>query len=383
MFCSLQQVVAQTTLTGKVIDAETGGSISAATVLYATAAGEVRTLTNVDGEFLFREADLPGNLTISHISYSAAQTEVDAIGREVLIKLSPAQVLLEEVSVKARRDGRRYVEQAYAKIDKAKIVEFQKAFYRQITTTNDTINEIYEVFGDLQYEANGVVKYRFTNARSGRAPRGFGLNNMFYLAARSTGISNSSNDLLIMGINTLDDYNFYVEDEIRKDDAVLLRIAYEPKEKVGFSGYLYVDTVKAHIINKVAFMPFNNGLRIPGNMVLNSSLFRAETVYGWLSDDLFEVSHFESRLTMEYSINANHMTTAVISTLINYDRLDDKSAKRLKALKLERDDFKEVRKIKYNPAFWRDNPVIKRTPLEEEIIKSFEDNKLMGNYFDK
>lgn len=49
---------------------------------------------------------------------------------------------------------------------------------------------------------------------------------------------------------------------------------------------------------------------------------------------------------------------------------------------LKKDDIllKEIGKMKYEPEFWRDNPVIKRTPIEDEIINWFENKDIFGNF---
>ncbi len=41
-------------------------------------------------------------------------------------------------------------------------------------------------------------------------------------------------------------------------------------------------------------------------------------------------------------------------------------------------DLADIRRKPYDPAFWRDNPVVTRTPLEEEVIRSFEQEKAFG-----
>lgn len=46
-------------------------------------------------------------------------------------------------------------------------------------------------------------------------------------------------------------------------------------------------------------------------------------------------------------------------------------------------DLDAIKTATYDPAFWRDNPVVKRTPLEEEVIRSFEQEKAFGTLLDK
>ena len=46
-------------------------------------------------------------------------------------------------------------------------------------------------------------------------------------------------------------------------------------------------------------------------------------------------------------------------------------------------DLDAIKQKPYDAAFWHDNPVVKRTPLEEETIKSFEQEKAFGTMLKK
>ena len=41
-------------------------------------------------------------------------------------------------------------------------------------------------------------------------------------------------------------------------------------------------------------------------------------------------------------------------------------------------DLAAIRQTTYDPAFWQNNPVVKRTPLEEQVMKSFEQKGAFG-----
>jgi len=40
----------------------------------------------------------------------------------------------------------------------------------------------------------------------------------------------------------------------------------------------------------------------------------------------------------------------------------------------------KIAQSKYDAAFWSNNPIIKRTPLENKAIKIFEKKNLLGTY---
>lgn len=47
------------------------------------------------------------------------------------------------------------------------------------------------------------------------------------------------------------------------------------------------------------------------------------------------------------------------------------------------DDNKVLDEVQYDPVFWRNNELIKRTALENTLIKDFENKQLIGTYFQK
>ena len=373
----------QHVLSGQVIDHVTNTAINAATIIFISDEEEVHTLTNAQGEFILKTQAEVGRIHISHIGYETIRLDIFKPNDLLIYSLTPVTVLLEEVQISAKIDGRKFVEKAFEKIIQSQVREFGKAFYRQITHTNDTINEIFEVFGDLQFSPDGVEKYKFTNARFGQLPGYFSMTNMFYINARLTGIEKTSQDLLILGSKQLGLYDFIVEEVFEKDQDIIYKISYTPKDnQAGFSGTLYIDSLHSHIIKKTSKSSFENALDLPKSFDIHSSMLQIDTDYHWSDENTYRISHSEGKLTIVGKNQDRPMDVHITSKLINYDKLDSKAANRLKALKLNRDDFKEIRKLKYNADFWRDNPVIKRTPLEEEIIKYFDDKNLMGNYFE-
>jgi hypothetical protein len=46
-------------------------------------------------------------------------------------------------------------------------------------------------------------------------------------------------------------------------------------------------------------------------------------------------------------------------------------------------DLEAIKKTKYDPAFWANNPVVKRTPLEDEVARSFEQKGAFGTMVKK
>jgi hypothetical protein len=52
-----------------------------------------------------------------------------------------------------------------------------------------------------------------------------------------------------------------------------------------------------------------------------------------------------------------------------------------KQFRRNKNDWQKLDEIGYNEKFWEDNPIVKRTPAEEEVIASFEKDKAFGSIF--
>ncbi len=95
------EALAQATLTGKVLDAETAEALVGATVL--ATGGANGTITDSEGRFvLSHEGQYPLVLTVRFLGYETAELELVS-GRELEVHLHPSSESLEEVTVTARR----------------------------------------------------------------------------------------------------------------------------------------------------------------------------------------------------------------------------------------------------------------------------------------
>jgi len=68
--------------------------------------------------------------------------------------------------------------------------------------------------------------------------------------------------------------------------------------------------------------------------------------------------------------------------LTMYEYYQPKKFKRLGGrLQFNKSDIDRIDRVVYNKKFWRDNPIVKRTPIEEEVIASFEAERQFGSIF--
>ena len=120
-----QQVV----ISGSVIDEKTGAELGQVSV----SAGRVSVVTNEDGVFSLKLAEMPGSIMVSHLGYKSRQVKLTEGAMERLkIKLQPTSILLREIVV-MNEDPRELVDIAISKIPEnySKAPELLKGFYRE------------------------------------------------------------------------------------------------------------------------------------------------------------------------------------------------------------------------------------------------------------
>ena len=123
-------VLAQhTTVGGTVIDEKTGRPLSQVSV----SVGRISVVTNEDGAFTLKLAQMPRSLTVSHLGYKTKKVTLEAGKTESMkIRLQPTVIQLREVVVRTG-NPRELVDIAMKKIpdNYSRQPELLKAFYRE------------------------------------------------------------------------------------------------------------------------------------------------------------------------------------------------------------------------------------------------------------
>ena len=113
-------VSAQTTLTGKVIDASTGETLIGATISYADGKG---TATDMDGNYYLKIKKEKINIKVSYVGYKAIDKEIIIKGRTQSIDFKLSTILLNEIQVVADIARDRETPVAFSTIPTKKINE--------------------------------------------------------------------------------------------------------------------------------------------------------------------------------------------------------------------------------------------------------------------
>ena len=361
----------------KIVDESNGQNLPYATVYIAPNQG---TISNQEGEFSISVLSTD-NLKISYVGYESVLIPANDV--PAVIKLRPYSILLSEVIVKPvnlHKLVQQIFEQQKKQIEKYKNYE-SAFFYRQITQMNSECNEIMETF----LNSKSVICLRDLNIVAGRYAK---LENDsvheylsfedFFRYSQLTPIRVKrlkKKETIVPLMSDFSKYYTLSYDVLLSGQNYIYKIIFTPK-KIGkrfiIGGTLYVDSSTLDIIRieSMIMMPvvmWHNGKMIGHRLAdlkiaLNYKLMEHVSVVETVN------VHCEIKTETDfYKFN---------SILYNMgDKIENKKSKSPKSNML-----KAVEKMNYDPAFWKDKAIIKRTPLEQSAIDMFERKNLFGTY---
>lgn len=365
------------TVEAKIVDASNGQNLPYATVYVAPNQG---TISNQEGEFSISVLSTD-NLRISYVGYEGVLIPANNV--PAIIKLRPYSIQLSEVVVKPV-DLHKLVQQIFERqkkqIEKYKNYE-STFFYRQITQMNSECNEIMETF----FNSKSVICLRDLNIVAGRYAKLENDSVHEYLSFEDFFRYSQLTPLRIKKLKKkeavvplMSDFSKYYTlsyDVLSSGKNYIYKILFTPK-KVGkrfiIGGTLYVDSSTLDMIRveSVAVMPvviWYNGKRV-GRRLADTKIA--------LNYKLMEHVSVVETVSVDCEIKAETDFYKFNAILYNMgDKIENKKSKSPKSNML-----KAVEKMNYDPAFWKDKAIIKRTPLEKSAIEMFEKKNLFGTY---
>lgn len=378
-------------LKGFITDKITHNPIPYASVVYGTNG----VITNSDGEFLLAVEQLPADLRVSHLSYQDTLIRVST--NEIKLELFEAKKQLEEVTISDL--GRKVMQDLHSKLIKNQSSFSASGFYRQTTSNNNLCTELIETFNDLTILANqSVSKYKVTNGRYGirkeeSDEKFFKYSNFSYLlfALKPYTISKHKDDGKSIGIplspNSDQFYNYQVISKIDKDNDQILEIYCTPNfpERPYFEGSYFINRSTLDILKVKGFIKNDLGTYLDNDYIKNSNVLftidmnfmkmGSENVLNYLEIDM--TSDFTNKKT------AKTHNAQVKGLLLVYNYGEKTKQRSAKKVSIKTKDLEQVKNSRYDPQFWIDNPIIKRTPLENGIVSDFEKNEYFGTYSGK
>ena len=362
----------------RVVDADTGRPLPLASV--RTDGGRT-TITNAEGWFAV-ECDSLERVHVSFVGYSPAVAQAMAGGAAV--RLRPMAVNLAEIVV-----------QPVDKIVRAVMAEARRQmrkkrrhkatfFYRQTTFAGSECSEVLEAF----FVGLSAVSLRDLSLQHGRyaALESDSLHlysyfgNFFtYSQVEILGGSKPAYNQDVMPL--VDNYRDYYDVSLRtvsdgERKLHVLRFRAKPEvERPVLDCELYVDSDTHHVLRC-------NGRGL--NMRVLNKVGRRRTVVA-VDSMVFEANYADSdgfseveSVAVTVSLPSGGSHNAIRSLMYNVGS----GKRRLSERRLWFNDNlqRTIDKQGYSARFWRDNEIVKRTPLEDGAVRLFEQRNLFGSF---
>lgn len=357
----------------KVLDAETHEVLPNATI---SIDADKSFIANVDGEFCI-ETSPTDELTVSYVGYKSVRVKAENIGpaielRFYAIELNEAKVLPLKSILK------KIVSAIEAEI---KIYKKQESnfYYRQTSQNNGEYCEYIESFlngySELALRRLSIITGRY-GALDNTDEKEYSHPGNYYMLSCVSPYARAINKKAII-YPLIPDYGklYKVDYEILRDKASgssIYKIMFTPRPEVKnaiVKGCIFVDAdsygllkYEGDILNE--HIVYKNGSRYAANISFSVNYSHR--------NNFTEVQN----VTVQATYSEEGISAIINSTLVNVGKKYYNGKKKL-------GDFSNLKQrinsTGYDAQFWNDNTIIKRTPMEEQVVKMFEKVNVFSN----
>ncbi|WP_273568736.1 TonB-dependent receptor [Maribacter halichondriae] len=389
LFASVNFVVSQNRINGKVIDKKTGEPVPYCNI--ALGSSSTGTATNEQGEFVISVETLPASMIFSHLNYNTSIVEVSR-NADITIEMTPSENLLDEITIIASKKDdytQELVTKAFQKAkEKSNANNYGKAFYRQKSKNGNSYSEFSEIFYDIRYGTDGIKDWSILEGRYALKESAVFNRNYTILSRLLTPLQPDTDELIFLLRDDFEIFfNLSIIDFIQSGENKIAIINFKPLQANAtptFEGEVFIDT-ESHDILKIKAKLSRDDLKLTRLTTENGSWKDYEIAYEiiYKKDSASILDYIKVDQAFDYYRNDSlQYHTATTSSLVFFEHYTPTSRKKLGGrLKRNQSDWDKLDDIGYNQEFWANNPIVKRTPIEEEIISSFEKDMAFNSIF--
>ncbi len=382
---------------GKVLDAETSEPLPFVSIaLKGTPRG---TSSNSMGEFQFRVDSLPAYLVFKHISYESVDLVVDR-KEPITVKLARSKVILQDVLVKRKKKGgylNGLITKAFERVQQFdNKSSYGKAYYRQLSKNGDDFTGLYEIFFDAVYSRCGIRNWAIQEGRyalkTSSNNQAYIYNKNFTLLCRVLSMIQPNSKDITHPISKEAKlyYDFKMKNLLNVEGRKIGVISFKPNRDVtgpAIEGELYLD-VDNYDLLKISGRIKNDQLKfitlqMKGGQWKNYTL-SFEMAYKISSGEDLALDYISLDQSFDYYLNDEFKHPVTTHALLSfYDYYVPEKRRRLggRLSGLWQRDRDVLDTNGYNNYFWEENPIVKRTPVEKEVIASFESANAFGSIY--
>ncbi|QIL75546.1 MULTISPECIES: carboxypeptidase-like regulatory domain-containing protein [Hymenobacter] len=348
------------------------------------------TASNENGEFTLSLPSVPQTLIFSELAHIKDTVRVTQAGQSLEIELAPATVVLSEVKVASY--AYQLVDRAYQQMKKNYGRKFYgKAYYRQITRIDNDPTELLEMVWNAK---SNIARIEGTSIAQGRyaAKQALISDKNFSLYTKAFGLYDDKADttkaLGLFSPNVVANYLLEIKGVLEKGETGgVAEIAFETRPeqtKYRSKGTVWIDVDTYQVIRyKMTTPQLTRKANNPTFSFKNTEL-ELDMVFQNDTTAVNPLEHIKADMTYDLvrpGLPPSKMKVSAFTFFYDTSRKPTNLTYN-KVTSNER-DLETIRKVKYDPEFWANNPVVKRTPLEDEVAKSFEQKGAFGTMVKK
>lgn len=377
---------AQTQVSGRVLDSSTRRPVPYASVVVpGTTLG---TTSNAEGEFVLRVPQLPAKVLAFSLGYGRDSAQVAQPGPALTFSLAPAPIALpaaEPVSYAAE-----LLAKAYRVLQRTQGRQlYGQAFYRQLTSLDQQPSQLLEMLWQVRASSAGpegtvLSQGRFAEKKGMLIsfPNFSSFSKSLHLYSPT---QDSASQARVLSPNPMAQYTLRLLGISQSDGHSLAEVEFTGKPEFNpqhVQGILTIDTDTYQLLR------FRAGI----DAVLKSNNPTFKMKDGRMSYDLVFTPRAGGAIPDHLTTTLTHavgrmlkpdLRVQVVGYTYFYDWQTTAPAVAYEPANGKPKDLDAIKQKPYDAAFWRDNPVVKRTPLEEATIKSFEQQKAFGTMLTK
>ncbi|WP_179197763.1 carboxypeptidase-like regulatory domain-containing protein [Hymenobacter crusticola] len=373
---------AQYQVRGVTLDKETNQPLPFVSI--AVKGTTLGTASNENGEFSLSLPSLPRTLIVSEISHVRDTVRVTSADKPLQIALASASITLPEVKVASY--AFQLADRAYEQMRKNYEQSFYgKAFYRQVTRIDNEPTEIQEMVWNVKsnnarIQGTSIAQGRYAAKQALMSFKDFSFYTKAY-GLYDPGVD-STTSLSLLGPNTVKNYYLEIVGILERGEGGIAEISFETRPEVKnyyAKGTIWVDVDTYKVERFRITTPNYSGKSNNPAFKFKDKELQIDMSFQNTADAASPLDHIKTTLNfvierpgkVRTKMNVSAFTffydTSRNPTNIEYDRAS-----------LDTKDLDEIRSVKYDPEFWANNAVVKRTPVEDEVIKSFEEKGAFG-----
>ncbi|MBC6696509.1 carboxypeptidase-like regulatory domain-containing protein [Hymenobacter sp. BT190] len=387
-----QATQAQVRLRGTVVDKDTRETLPfASVVVRGTTLG---TTTNSDGEFTLNVPKLPVTLLVSELGHLKDTIRVTSADEPLRLALATAAVALPEVKVGSYPF--QLVDRAYRQMRVGYRQKFYgKAFYRQVTRIAGQPTELQEVVWNVKSSNARIEGTAIAQGRYAAVPSITNFSN-FSLYTKSYGLFDANADttksLALLSPNVVQNYLLELKGIVSGADSTkggTAEIAFETRPeltKYKATGTIWIDIDSYKVVRYHMTSPnFTGSTSDPSQKFRDTQL---EIEMAFRNDDpavvVAPLEYMKVNLAANLTSPGKSATPLAVSSFtFFYDTSTTPTAIPYARVSVADRDLAAIKSTKYDPEFWANNPVVQRTPVEDEVIASFEKRGAFGTMVKK